>query len=212
MVDLTTSYMGIRLKNPLVPSASPLSQKLDSIKEMEKAGAAAVVMFSLFEEQIAWESQALDYFLNYGSEHYAEALSHAPGSPVYLPDLATYHMGAEPYLDLIRRAKQAVDIPIIGSLNGGYTGAWVEHAEKIQEAGADALELNIYFLPTDMDMTGAQIEQRYVDLVCTVKKHISIPLAVKVGPFFSAMGSMAQRLAEAGADALVLFNRFYQSD
>ena len=204
-MDLTTTYMGMTLKHPIVPSASPLSETLDGIRQLEDAGAAAVVMYSLFEEQITLESQQLDHYLSYGVESFAEALS-------YFPDMETYHVGPDDYLNLIRRAKEAVDIPIIGSLNGVSAGGWVEYARKIEEAGADALELNIYYIPTNPDLTSAEVEQMYLDVVREVKQRISIPVAVKLGPYFSAFANMAKRLVEAGADALVLFNRFYQPD
>jgi dihydroorotate dehydrogenase (fumarate) len=204
-MDLTTTYMGMTLKNPIVPSASPLSESLDSIRKLEDAGAAAVVMYSLFEEQITLESLQLDHFLTYGTDSFAEALS-------YFPDLGTYKVGPEEYLNLISRAKQAVSIPIIGSLNGVSTGGWVEYARKIQEAGADGLELNVYYVPTDLKMTSAAVEQLYLDILRDVKKSVTVPVAMKLSPYFSATANMAHRLAEAGADALVLFNRFYQPD
>lgn len=204
-MDLTTTYMGMTLKNPIVPSASPLSEDLDGIRRMEDAGAAAVVMYSLFEEQITLESHQLDHHLTYGIDSFAEALS-------YFPDMETYHVGPDDYLKLIGRAKQSVDIPIVGSLNGVSTGGWVEYARKIQDAGADALELNVYYLPTDLSMTGAAVEQMVLDILTDVKKSVSIPVAVKLSPYFSATANVASRLAGAGADALVLFNRFYQPD
>lgn len=204
-MDLTTTYLGLTLKHPVVPSSSPLSQSLDGIRRMEDAGASAVVMYSLFEEQITLQSQRLDHYLSYGTESFAEALS-------YFPDMQTYHIGPEQYLNLINRAKSTVDIPIIGSLNGVSTGGWIEYAQKIEQAGADALELNIYYIPTDIQMTGSEVEQIYVDVVRDVKKSVAIPVAVKVSPYFSATANMAHRLAEVGADGLVLFNRFYQPD
>ncbi len=205
MVDLSTTYLGLKLKHPVVPSASPLSESLDKIKRLEDAGAAAVVMYSLFEEQIVGESHLLDHYLSYGAESFAEALD-------YFPEMDSYNIGPNAYLDLIRRAKESVSIPVIGSLNGVSTGGWVEYARMIQEAGADALELNIYYIPTDPAMTGAEVEQMYLDVVHDVKANISIPLAVKVGPYFSSFANMAMRLAKAGADGLVIFNRFYQPD
>lgn len=204
-MDLTTTYVGLALKNPIVPAASPLSQRLDNIRRMEETGASAVVMYSLFEEQITLESHQLDHYLSYGAEGFAEALS-------YFPEMETFRVGPDEYLDRISRAKEAVDIPIIGSLNGVSTGGWIDYARRIEEAGADALELNIYFIPTDLNMTGAEVEDMYLDVVRDVKKVVSIPVAVKLSPYFSATGNMARRLAEAGADALVLFNRFYQPD
>ncbi len=204
-MDLTTTYMGMALKNPIVPSSSPLSESLDNIRKMEDAGAAAVVMYSLFEEQITLESHQLDHYLSYGVEGFAEALS-------YFPEMETYKVGPDEYLERIRLAKEAVDIPVIGSLNGVSTGGWIEYARRIEEAGADALELNVYYIPTDLEMTGAQVEQLYLDVLRDVKKVVAIPVAVKLSPYFSATANMAHRLAETGAAALVLFNRFYQPD
>ncbi|MBW7884945.1 MAG: dihydroorotate dehydrogenase-like protein [Caldilineaceae bacterium] len=202
MVDLTTTYLGLVLKHPVVPSASPLSDGLDKIKRLEDAGAAAIVMYSLFEEQIVGESHILDHYLSYGSESFAEALD-------YFPEMDSYNVGPQAYVELIRKAKEAVDIPVIGSLNGVSTGGWVEYAHMMQEAGADALELNIYYIPTDAAMTGAEVEQMYLDVVHDVKANISIPLSVKLGPHFSSLPNMAMRLAKAGAVGLVLFKRFY---
>jgi dihydroorotate dehydrogenase (fumarate) len=204
-MDLTTTYMGMDLKNPIVPSASPLSEDLGKIRRMEDAGASAVVMYSLFEEQITSESHQLDHYLSYGADGFAEALS-------YFPEMETYRVGPDEYLNQIRQAKEAVDIPIIGNLNGVSTGGWIDYARRIQEAGADGLELNVYYLPTDIDMTGAEVEQMYLDVLRDVKKVVSIPVAMKLSPYFSATANMAHRLAEGGADALVLFNRFYQPD
>lgn len=205
MADLTTTYLGLTLKNPVVASASPLSKKLEGIRRLEEAGASAVVMYSLFEEQITHESLALDHFLNRGTESFAEALS-------YFPDLENYNIGPEEYLNLIRRAKEAVSIPIIGSLNGVSAGGWVEYARKIEEAGADALELNMYYIPTDTDITAQELEQNYVDLVAEVCSRVSIPVAVKLSPFFTSLPNLAKRLTGAGAKGLVLFNRFIQPD
>ncbi len=204
-MDLTTTYMGLTLKHPIVPSSSPLSDSVGKIRRLEDAGAAAVVMYSLFEEQINQESHVLDHYLSYGAESYGEALS-------YFPDLERYNVGPEEYLELIRRAKEAVDIPIIGSLNGISSGGWIEYARKIQEAGADALELNLYYIPTEPNITCTEMENTYLQVVKDVRESITIPIAVKVGPFFSAFANMAQRFVDAGADALVLFNRFYQPD
>ncbi len=204
-MDLTTTYMGMTLKHPIVPSASPLSRNLDSIRRLEDAGAAAIVMYSLFEEQIASESLMLDHYLTYGTESFAEALS-------YFPRMENYNVGPHEYVDLVRSAKEAVDIPIIGSLNGISTGGWIEYARYIEDAGADGLELNIYYIPTDPFMDSAEVEQMYLDVVHDVKKTVTIPVAVKVGPYFSSFANMAMRLKQAGADALVVFNRFYQPD
>jgi dihydroorotate dehydrogenase (fumarate) len=205
MVDLSTTYLGLTLKNPLVVSPSPLCEKIDNIRQMEDAGASAVVLPSLFEEQITLESHHLDRYLSHGTESFAESLT-------YLPDMLDYNLGPDGYLELIRRAKFVVDIPIIGSLNGVSTGGWITYAKKIQEAGADALELNTYHIPTDPELTGAQVEQMYLDLVRDVKASVRIPVAIKLSPNFSAIPNMARRLDQAGADALVMFNRFYQPD
>lgn len=204
-MDLTTTYLGMELKNPLVPSASPLSERVDSIKRMEDEGASAVVMYSLFEEQIEQESESLDHYLTYNKYIYAESID-------FYPEYDDYNTGPEEYLELIQQAKQSVDIPIIGSLNGVSTGGWVEYASNIQEAGADALELNIYYIPTSIEHTGADVEQLYVDILQSVKQRVTIPVAVKLSPYFSATANMAHRLAQAGADGLVMFNRFYQPD
>jgi len=204
-IDLSTTYLGLTLKNPLVASASPLTEDLGNIRRMEDAGAAAVVMHSLFEEQINLESQELDRYLSHGTESFAESLS-------YFPDLTDYNLGPEEYLEHIRRAKSAVRIPVIGSLNGVSTGGWIRYAKLIQEAGADALELNVYFIPTDPALSGTQVEQMYLELVRDVKATLKIPVAVKLGHAFSAMANMAHRVDQAGANALVLFNRFYQPD
>ena len=205
MVDLSTNYLGLQLKNPIIASASPLSKKVDSVQRLEDAGAAAVVMYSLFEEQITHESNALDHFLNSGTESFAEALS-------YFPDLEKYNVGPEEYLELVARLKKAVSIPVIGSLNGFTTGGWVEYARKIEQAGADALELNIYSIPTDPLMTAADLEQSYIDLFTDIRKNLNIPVAVKLSPYFTSPANLAVRLAKAGANGLVLFNRFYQPD
>jgi dihydroorotate dehydrogenase (fumarate) len=205
MVDLTTTYLGFRLRTPLVASASPLSKSVDLVRGLETAGAAAVVLYSLFEEQITHESRELDYYLNRGTHSYAEALS-------YFPDLVHYNVGPDDYLSHLRRVKRAVDIPVIGSLNGVSPGGWVDYARMIEQAGADALELNIYYLPTDPDQSGAQVEHTYVELVRAVRARVAIPLAVKLSPYLTALPNLARRVVEAGADGLVLFNRFYQPD
>lgn len=205
MTDLSTSYLGLTLKNPLVASASPLCEDLNNIRRMEDAGAAAVVLHSLFEEQITLEGHDLHRYLTHGTESFAEALT-------YFPDMTDYNLGPEGYLDHLRRAKAAVDIPVIGSLNGVSTGGWIRYAKKIEEAGADAVELNVYYIPTDPEISGAEIEQVYCNLVRDVKASVHIPLAVKLGHAFTAMANMGRRLDTSGADALVLFNRFYQPD
>jgi len=205
MIELTTKYLGLTLKNPLVVSASPLSEDIGNIRRMEDSGAAAIVLPSLFEEQIHVESNTLDRFLWQGTESFAESLT-------YIPDMTGYNLGPDGYLEHLRRAKQAVKVPIIGSLNGSSMGGWVGYAKKIEEAGADALELNIYFIPTDAETSGSQVEQVYVDLVSQVKASLHIPVAVKIGAYFSSLPNTARRLDQAGAAALVLFNRFYQPD
>ena len=204
-IDLSTNYLGLQLKNPLVASASPLSKSVDLVRRLQDAGASAIVMYSLFEEQITHESLELDYFLHRGTEVFSEALS-------YFPDLDHYNMGAEPYLDHVRAVKQAVNIPVIGSLNGISTGGWIEYARRIEQAGADALELNIYALPTDSNLTGAELEEEYMKLVRDVRATVKIPIALKLSPFFTSIPNMAKRFVEAGANGLVLFNRFYQPD
>ncbi|MBK7258806.1 MAG: dihydroorotate dehydrogenase-like protein [Ignavibacteriae bacterium] len=204
-MDLSTSYLGLKLKNPLVPSASPLSRTIDGVKRMEDAGAAAIVMYSLFEEQIHHEAAELDHYLSYGTQSFAEALS-------YFPETGEYNLGPDEYIEHIRKAKEAVDIPIIGSLNGISTGGWIQYAKKIQEAGADALELNVYYIPTDPKLSGAAVEQRYLEVLKAVKSTVTIPVAMKLSPFFSSMAHMAAQLDAAGADGLVMFNRFYQPD
>lgn len=205
MTDLRTKYLNLNLKNPLVASASPLSKKLDNIKRLEDAGIAAVVMYSLFEEQITHESHALDYFLSRGTESFAEALT-------YFPEMENYNVGPESYLDLISKIKAHVDIPIIGSLNGISSGGWIDYARKIEQAGADALELNIYYIPTETTITSNELENAQIELVKDVKNQLRIPLAVKLSPYYSALPNFADRLVKAGADGLVLFNRFYQPD
>lgn len=205
MPDLTTTYLGLSLKNPLVASASPLSKKIDQVRQLEDAGAAAIVMYSLFEEQITREVEELDCYLNLATNSYAEALS-------YFPDLEHYNVGPHGYLEHLRRVKEAVAIPVIGSLNGVSAGGWVEYAQKIEQAGADALELNIYYLPTDRELSSSALEKIYVNLVREVRAAIHIPLALKLSPFITALPHLARRLREAGANGLVLFNRFYQPD
>ncbi len=205
MSDLSTSYLGLTLTSPLVASAGPLSESLDNIRRMEDAGAGAVVLFSLFEEQIALESHHLDRHLSHGTESFAESLT-------YLPDVHDYRLGPDAYLEHVRRAKAAVSIPVIGSLNGVSTGGWISYARKIQDAGADALELNVYAIPTDPAVSSAEVEQTYVDLVRDVTRSVGIPVAIKLGHFWSAFANVAARLDGAGARGLVLFNRFYQPD
>ncbi len=205
MIDLTTSYLGLQLRSPMVASASPLCKDIGNVLRLEDSGAAAVVLHSLFEEQITIESQELDRYLSESADSYAEAVS-------YFPDMRSYNIGPDGYLGHIRKAKQAVDIPIIASLNGVSTGGWIRYAKEMEQAGADALELNIYYLPTDLEMSSVQVEQIYCDLVSHMKASIRIPVTVKLGPNFSSIPNFCKRMDEAGADGLVLFNRFYQPD
>lgn len=204
-MNLETTYLGLRLKNPLVPSASPLCQNVDSMKRLEDAGAAAVVLGSLFEEQIIHDTESLTHYLDYGAESFSEALS-------YLPEPKSFANGPTEYLDLVRRAKSSLSIPVIASLNGVSPAGWTRYARLIQDAGADALELNIYLIPTNPDESGAAVEERYLEIVRAVRAEVQIPLAVKVGPYFSNMANMAARFQQAGAQGLVLFNRFYLPD
>lgn len=204
-MNLNTTYLGMNLRSPLVASASPLSESLDNIRRMEDAGAGAVVLFSLFEEQIRRERETLYHYLTYGTDSFPEALT-------YLPEPEMYHAGPDQYLELIRKAKEAVSIPIIASLNGTSIGGWTKFAHKMEEAGADALELNVYYIPGDMSLTGAEIEQTCIEILKAVKRAVGIPVAIKLSPYFSNMANMAKQLDEARADALVLFNRFYQPD
>lgn len=204
-MDLSTSYMGLELRNPIVPSASPLSRDLDTIKEMEDAGAAAIVMYSLFEEQIAHEQRELDYFLTQGADSYQEALS-------YFPVMDGVDAGPERYLEHIRRAREATDIPIIGSLNGVSEGGWLDYATSIEQAGASAIELNVYYVATDPMYSATDIEHMYLNDLIRVKEAVRIPVAMKLSPYFSSFANFARAVDEAGADALVLFNRFYQPD
>jgi dihydroorotate dehydrogenase (fumarate) len=204
-MDLKTTYMGLELASPLVPSASPLTETLDVVKELEDAGASALVLHSLFEEQIRYDELELTHYMEYGTESFAEALS-------YFPEPDEFKKGPEEYLEHIRKAKETVDIPLIASLNAASAGGWMSYAKQFQDAGADALELNVYFLPTDPNEPVAEIEQIYVDVVTEVKQSVSVPVAVKMHPFFTSVANMGCRLDRAGADALVLFNRFYQPD
>lgn len=205
MVDLGARYLGLSLPHPVVASASPLSKDLDGILRLEDGGAAAIVMFSLFEEQLRAESAALDALVGAGGESFAESLS-------YFPDTAAIRVGPERYLELVRRASERVHVPIVASLNGVTTDGWSDYARRIEEAGARAIELNVYQVAVDPDVTGREVEDRIVDVVLAVKKAVTIPIAVKLSPFFSAFANMATRLDRAGADGLVLFNRFYQPD
>ena len=205
MIDLSTQYLGLKLRNPLVVSASPLSKEITNLRHMEDCGASAVVLHSLFEEQINIESNELDRFLWDGSDLGAE-------STTIFPDLGNYNIGPDAYLEHIRQAKQTVSIPVIASLNGVSRGGWVSYAREVQQAGADAIELNVYFIPADPASSSDEIEKLYIDLVTEIRHTVSIPVAVKVGPYFSAFANMAQRLEAAGANGIVIFNRFYQPD
>ncbi len=205
-MDLTTTYLGLQLRSPLVVgAAAPLTEDIDNIKRIEDAGGAAVVLHSLFEEQLTQEQYELHHHLEYKTHSFAEALT-------YFPEAEEFQVGPEEYLKHIRKAKEMVDIPIIASLNGSTLGGWTDYARQIQEAGADALELNIYYVPTDFDLTATQVEENYLNILRAVKSAVTIPVAIKVSPFFSNMANMAKQLTEAGADGLVLFNRFYQPD
>jgi dihydroorotate dehydrogenase (fumarate) len=205
MPNLTTTYLGLELSNPLVASPSPWCEDIVNLRRMEEAGVAAIVLHSLFEEQINMEHSILDRHLAHTPESYAESLS-------YFPDLQGSKLSPEAYVAYVSKAKEAVNIPVIGSLNGVSSGGWIEYAKAIEEAGADALELNLYYIPTDPMVESAEVERIYLDVVREVRSTIDIPLAVKIGPYFSAMANMARRFDEIGVDALVLFNRFYQPD
>lgn len=204
-MDLTTKYLGLNLRSPLVVGASPLSEEVDNIRRMEDAGASAVVLHSLFEEQLRRDRLELHRHTIYGTESFAEALT-------YFPEPEEYRLGPEEYLRHVAEAKQRVGIPIIASLNGSSTGGWTQYARQIEEAGADALELNIYYIPTDLNLTGTEVELTYLQILREVKAVVKIPVAVKLSPFFSSFTNMAKKLDDAGADGLVLFNRFYQPD
>jgi dihydroorotate dehydrogenase (fumarate) len=205
MIDLRTTYLGLSLRTPLVASASPLSQELDGIRHLEDAGASAVVLYSLFEEQLNHEASELEHHLSAGTESFAESLT-------YFSRPSEIHTGPEAYLTHIRKAKEAVDIPIIASLNGATLGGWIDYAKQMEQAGADAIECNIYFIPTDTGLSGSEVEKTYIDIVRGIKIAVHIPVSVKLSPFFSSMANMAKRLEQAGANGLVLFNRFYQPD
>lgn len=201
--DLSTTYLGLELKSPLVVSASPLGRDVDRLIRLEEAGAAAVVLPSLFEEQIDHESYQIHAVMEHGADSFAEALS-------YLPEMTSYNTGPDRYLKLVRRARKELSVPVIASLNGASPGGWTSYAQKMVDTGATAIELNIYLIAADMDETSEGVERRYLDIVEAVRSEIDVPLAVKVGPYFSSMANMAGRLVDAGADGLVLFNRFYQ--
>jgi dihydroorotate dehydrogenase (fumarate) len=204
-MDLSTTYLGLKLRSPLVTAASPLSEEIDNIKQMEDAGAAAVVIYSLFEEQLRQDRLELAKHLEHGTFSTPEALT-------YFPEPEEFRLGPDEYLKHIAEAKQSVKMPLIASLNGSSAGGWTQYAKAIEQAGADALELNIYYIPTDMDLTSADVEKTYLDILKAVKSEVSIPVAVKLSPFFTNFANMAKRLDQAGANGLVLFNRFYQPD
>jgi len=204
-MDLRTKYLGLRLNHPFVASASPLSKTLDGIKRLEDGGASAIVLFSLFEEQLRYENEAYDFLTRYGSDSSAEALS-------YFPAMSDYKVGPDAYLELIRKATEATHIPIIGSLNGVTDTGWTEYARDMQEAGAEAIELNVYSIPADLSLTGRDVEEMVLDVAKAVSSSVDIPVAMKLSPFFSAFGDMAKRVCDAGIAGLVLFNRFYQPD
>ena len=204
-IDLSTTYLGMSLPHPFMPGASPLVDDMDTVRRLEDAGAAAIVMHSLFEEQIKSEQVARVAAVDAHTDSFAEALS-------YLPEPEDYNLGPEEYLEQLQRIKTAVDVPVIASLNGNTEGGWLEYARLMEEAGADALELNVYELASDAFESGDDVERRTIGLVAAVKEKISLPLAVKLSPFYSSLAYTAHRLAEAGAAGLVLFNRFYQAD
>lgn len=205
MIDLKATYLGLNLKSPLVASASVLSKKLENIRKMEDTGLGAVVLYSLFEEEVDHESIELNYFLNRGTESFPEAIT-------YFPDLNNYTLQAEKYIDLIRKAKKSVSIPVIASLNGVSTGGWVKYARRIEEAGADALELNLYYVASDAQIDGQNLERAYLDVINAIRAEIQIPLAVKLSPFFTSLPNFLQKISQAGVRGAVLFNRFYQPD
>jgi dihydroorotate dehydrogenase (fumarate) len=205
-VDLTTTYLGLELENPLVAAASPMTRTVDGVRSLEEAGVSAIVLPSVFEEQIEHEAFEMQRLMEQGEGSFVEGLSG------FFPEFDDYATRTEAYLRHVTEAKEALSIPVIGSLNGTSNGGWVNYAKRIEEAGADALELNVYLIPTDPGTSGVEIEQRYLDLVWEVNEQVSIPVAVKIGPYFSSLPSMAVKLAEAGASGIVVFNRFYQPD
>jgi dihydroorotate dehydrogenase (fumarate) len=204
-MDVSTKYLGMKLKSPLVASASPLSEDIDNIKRLEDAGIGAVVLYSLFEEQLRLEQEEYNFHTTQGTDAFAESLS-------YFPEVEDYKLGPELYLEHIQKAKAAVDVPIIASLNGSTIGGWTDFAREFESAGADAIELNIYYIPTDPDLTGQEVEQQYIDILKAVKGAVKIPVALKFSPFFSNFSNMAAKMDAAGVDGMVLFNRFYQPD
>ncbi len=204
-MDLSTKYLGMELRTPLVASASPISQEISHIRSLEDAGVSAVVLYSLFEEQLRQEALELEHDLNAGTESFAESLT-------YIPRPCEFHTGSEGYLNHIRKAKDAVDVPIIASLNGATLGGWTKYAKQVEQAGADAIECNLYFIPTNPETSGSEVEKIYTDILREVKSSVSIPVAAKLSPFFSNLPNMAKQFDQMGADGLVLFNRFYLPD
>ncbi len=204
-MNLETTYLGLKLKNPIVVSASPLSRSMDSMRRLEDAGASAIVMHSLFEEQITHELESLEHYKKYGADSYAEALS-------YFPDTGDYHFAPEEYLELLAKASSKLEIPIIGSMNGVTPGGWISYAKKMEEAGASALELNVYYISTDSTIAGSEVENRYIKALNLVKKSVKLPIAIKLSPFFSSLPNLIKQLDDEGANGVVLFNRFYQPD
>jgi len=205
-VDLTTDYLGLRLKNPLVASCSPITGRLDGLRRLEDAGVAAVVLPSIFEEQLEHEDREMKRVHEVGSETFPEAVGG------YFPEIPAARSKTEEQLDLIREARATLSIPVIASLNGHTKGGWVEYARSVEDAGAHALELNLYAVPADVDRSGAEVERDYLELVESIRSHTNLPLALKLSPFFSSPGHMGRRMVEAGAQGLVLFNRFMQPD
>jgi dihydroorotate dehydrogenase (fumarate) len=204
-MDLTTDYLGMSLKNPLVPSASPLSRSIDDVRRMEDAGASAVIMYSLFEEAVSAEEECMVRFLHHQDTGFAEAHS-------FLPDHYDFSNGQERYLENLRALKEAVEIPVIASLNGTTPGGWITHATEIEQAGADAIELNVYQLAADIDTSSSETEQRYIELLTQLKQRVKLPINMKLSPAFSALANMVKQLETAGASGVSLFNRFYQPD
>ena len=205
-MDLTTNYLGFELKNPIVPSSSPLSKSIAQAKELEDQGASALIMYSLFEEAVTAETETMNRFLHQQDTGFAEI------GEGFIPDWNDFSTGLDNYLENLRKLKEALDIPIIASLNGVTPGGWIEHAKELEQAGADALELNVYYVAADINLDGSQVEERYLEILRLLKSQISIPINMKLSPSFSSVGNMVQRLAEAGADGVSLFNRFYQPD
>lgn len=204
-MDLSTKYLGLDLKHPIVASASPLSRNLDGIRRLEDAGASAIVLFSLFEEQIQFENEAYEHFMAAAQDSFPEAVN-------YFPQISEFEVGPEGYLDLIEKGKKAVGVPLIASLNGITKAGWTQYARRMADAGADAIELNVFYIPADISLSGREVEDKYLEVVSRVRGAVKIPISVKLSPYFSSVAEMSAKLVEAGADGLVLFNRFYQPD